>query len=228
MEIADEPIEAYLSRDGAAQLLAVLRPYYVDPRPLLSRELAHSTNIYTATDSAGRLQAYFIVGWKPLKVGGTTYAGVYLGLSANHTETRRTFRVQILYERFRAQAEDWERANNTRLVVWWTTASAPALAAGRALFAGTFPDDDGTIGPAALPFYRAVRALYGVGEPSPGDHLAVLRRVASDTQYSASENATLRSIKGRFGPSLLESLGVREGTGDRLLCIRPPLPELRL
>jgi hypothetical protein len=218
MEIASAALNAHISKALRPELEALLGPYYQDAGRLLDRELEKCDTIYTARDHLCVLQAFFMVSRHTLRLNDLEVPAVYLGLSANRSETRRSFRVAELYERFLADAQSQKQASGKSPVLWFTTATPAAYIAAESLFSELEPDRSGRIAEQSREIFAVLRQMLGAaGEDERG--MAVLPQIARDTLYSADEMNTIARIVERTGCTILADCGVDSTAGDRLLCV---------
>lgn len=197
---------------------ALVGPSYVDPGPLLEREMDHCDTIYVAQDDDGELLAFYLVAWETVAWGrGGGRTCVYLGLSASRDDAKGRGFARRLYKRCLLDARRWEERHRREVLLWGTTATPLVYGLAARFLRDMEPRPDGGFSEAGAAAAHRLRAHANWPPPRGTEHPFVLRGVARDTAYSARERGRLTHASRRCG--LLDRLGVQEARGDRLLFI---------
>lgn len=194
-------------------LASMIAPYYLDANALLEREIAGCSDCWIGL-AGGLPHAFFLVRRERDQV--------YLGLSGTSSQARRSGLAHRLYSAFVDTGRRWEAESGTRLLLWGTTATPVAVRAVRTVFADAIPDENATIPPALRDSIDELRRR--LGAPATEEHPLVIRGIAVDTRYTPQEAERNRKYAKEHGILILESLGVNEERGDRMLflCRVPP------
>jgi hypothetical protein len=199
------------------KLNALLAPSYVDPGPLLKRELARNTEIYLALDTPSTIAAFFLVGWD-LSGPSDALATVYLGLSGCREDYKGTGLTIRLYREFIRDAQIWEIRCGHKLVLWATTAHPLVWTIFHRLFCEVTPSLDGGYSLSAAE--RAVPFRAAVGRAGKLEsHPFVFRELLADTRYSASEQLRCDRARRKLAVDVFQQLDIQEQRGDRLLLL---------
>jgi hypothetical protein len=200
-----------------SEIRDLLAPSYEDARAVLDRELDNNSDAYLLTNDAGRLDAFFMVGWgRPPQIAGMS--AVYLGLSACRQEHKGRGLTIRLYRQFIRDAATWEATHQERLLLWATTAYPLILAVFYRFFDVLAPRPDGVCTDEVSRLAWDLRSQLA-GRYRAGPHPLVFRGVATATRYSDGEFARLEASRSQLDHDLFREWEIDERRGDRLLLL---------
>ena len=211
-------IQSLRDNEGlVAQLLSLLASSYVDPQPLLARELDRNTSVYLALDPRGQISAFFFVAWHhPAHLLPLT--PVYMGLSACREQDKGAGATIRLYRQFILDAIAWETASRKRLLLWATTAHPLIFLVIHRLFCNVSPSLTGTFSADAQQLAATIRdQVYGRSERS--ENPFVIKHLCPDTRYSEGESRRCESSRLKLNPDVFTTFDIQEARGDRLLVL---------
>lgn len=194
----------------------LIAPSYEEPSSLLNRELNHCTHLYLGHNQ-GELICFFLVAWEFITLNGSQHPAVYMGLSATRQDRKNSGVVRQVYVQALKDALAWENELATKLIVWATTATPTSYLFSQTLLENVQPLLDGTFDSKAAEIAKAIRHQqdYGINQETP----FMLRGVAQETHYSASELHRIERVTTSKNFGLFRQLNISEHLGDRLLIV---------
>lgn len=216
-----------LTKSEINDLFQLTKPYYVDAKNVLERELHHNTSIYQLRDMQQRLLSFFMVGWEKHKIGHEFKDVVYLGLSCANENSKENRFASRAYYYFTVDAYFYEQQRNSKLILYGTTATPVVLLTLSKIWDNVRPSLDGSYSPRDKILIEAIKKSTGLDTFS-SDHPFVLKAVAKNTRYSTKEANRLLEFVNKNNIQTFENLSIREADGDRLLitCTVPDISKL--
>lgn len=218
---------AELTGSETEKLFLLTKPYYLDPSNVFERELRHNTTIYLLKDHSGIILSFFMVAWEKHIIQCRQRDVVYLGLScANQNNQEKRF-ASMVYYHFTRDAFAYEQENKERVILYGTTATPVVLSTLSKIWDDVRPDLEGAYSQNDREIIEDIKRSTGLDKFSSG-HPFVLTGIASNTRYSAIEEARLKEFEIRNGIRIFEKLNINEAKGDRLLITCNVPGELKL
>jgi steroid delta-isomerase-like uncharacterized protein len=159
-----------------------------------------------------------MVSWDTLEVDGRQVPTLNAGLTAARPDQKGNGASIRLYRHVVSEAQERERLQQCKLIVWGTLGSPIAYRIAREVFADLEPLPDGTYSEGAGQIARAVRRKLGFAR-TPGAHPFVFPRLVAGVRFTEAERRRLADVCRAKSFSLFDRLGVDEARGDRLLFV---------
>lgn len=200
------------------ELQQLLKQYYEDPAWVLAKGISRSKNIYIGFNMKGCIECFAMINFDTILAGPhTPLDTMYFGLCAASKGQGSSVAMEALTRRCLLDGREWEVRNNTRLVLWATTASPSIYYGASKLWSALEPAIDGSFTERGAFVARAISAKLNVAPL--GIHPFVLKKIAIGTKYNNDEQQRIDTICKTKRFSLFEQLGVFEAEYDRLLLI---------
>jgi hypothetical protein len=216
----------HIVRDGAfrgdpplkAEVAAVVACSFIDDVGRLEREFARCDTLYLLRDEGGELASFFMASWEALEFDGHLVPALYTGLTAARPDRKHTGEAMVMYDRFVANAQTWERQHGQKLIVWGMTATPVVYILSRRLFVNVQPSPDGTYSEAAERVAHAVRRRIGA-ETITGSHPFAFPGAAAGVRYTEEERLRVAEVSRAKQFTLFDQVGLDESRGDRMLFV---------
>jgi hypothetical protein len=200
------------------RLADIAAPSYVDPLPLLDRDIRYCDTLYLGYED-GILRGFYLVKWEELNCPGGPRPGVFLGLSAVAQESKGGGLIRTVYGEWLMELLAVQEHAEQEVVCWSTTASPTVYLAAYKHLRDTEPDPEGrytAAGHSLVQWLKQWRSDWGWRRCASSEHPFLLRG-ASSVRYSQQEKRRIVRVSRSF--SLFDRLGVQEEHGDRVIFI---------
>lgn len=202
-------------------LYEIAEPYYTDPIPHITHNIQRCKTIYLATQGK-EIISFFMFSRENLNLHGTLLPAVYMGLGITHETKRGIGIIQVLFDEFIKDVQQWDAIHNfSTSILWHRTASSFSFQAVDKLFQNCEPKADGSYTQRGATIATAICEQMGwIGSSK---HPFVLTGVAKHVSYSDQEQEIINSYCVKKNFTLFSDLGINEANGDRLLriCFAP-------
>ena len=152
-------------------------------------EFERRDTLYLLRDERGEVLSFFMVSWDTLEIDGRQVPTLNAGLTAARPDQKGTGKSIRLYRHVVSEAQERERLQRRKLIVWGTLASPIAYRIAGKVFADWQPALDGTYSDDSEQVARAVRRKLGIAE-RPG------RIRSSSPAWSPASASPRRSGEG--------------------------------
>lgn len=197
-------------------IFLLTKPYYLDSSSVVKRELKHNNVIYLLKNDSSVIVAFFMVVWEKMILLSEEREVVYLGLSCASQDNQEDRFASKVYYNFTIDAYNHQQQNNTKLILYGTTATPVVLLTLPKIWDNVKPGLDGSYSQVDLELIECLKIASGLNKFS-ADHPFVLKRVAVNTRYSIRETQRLKEFEQRNDLTIFENLNINEADGDRLL-----------
>jgi len=201
------------------ELLKLLYPSYENPELFLNESLNRCDTLFLLRDELDQLSAFFLVSWESIYLNGSDRMTCYLGLSATRQDLKNTAEVGKLYDALRDEAIKAQQEVQSRIILWFTTATPSAWNAANTRFTDLQPRINGGYTKEGESIATEIRSLLKINLDTEKGHPFVLKKFARNTLYSSEERLRIRNICNKHKFRLFEELQIDERVGDRILCI---------
>jgi hypothetical protein len=191
---------------------------FVDDVGRLEFEFERRDTLYLLQDERDEVLSFFMVSWDTLDIDGRQEPTLNAGLTAARPDQKGNGKSIRLYRHVVSEAQERERLQRRKLIVWGTLASPIAFFIARKVFANLEPSLDGTYSNDSEQVARAVRRKLGLAQTA-GAHPFVFLRLVAGVRFTDAERRRLAGVCRARSFYLFDRLGIDEAQGDRLLFV---------
>jgi hypothetical protein len=201
-----------------ASIAAIASASFVDDVGRLEIEFERRDTLYFLQDEPGEVLSFFMVSWDTLDIDGRQVPTLNVGLTAARPDQKGSGKSIRLYRHVVSEAQERERLQQRKLIVWGTLASPIAFLIARKVFANLQPSLDGTYSDDSQHVAWAIRRKLGVAQTAMA-HPFVFPRLVAGVRYIEAERRRLADVCRAKSFTLFDRLGIDDVQGDRLLFI---------
>jgi hypothetical protein len=201
-----------------ASIAAIVAASFVDDVGGLEIEFERRDTLYFLQDERGEVLSFFMVSWDTLDIDGQRVPTLNAGLTAARSDQKGNGKSIRLYRHVVSEAQEQERLQQRKLIVWGTVASPIAFLIARKVFANLQPSLDGTYSDDSEQLAWGIRRKLGVA-PTAKAHPFVFRHLVAGVRYVEAERRRLADVCQARSFTLFDRLGIDETQGDRLLFV---------
>lgn len=208
-----------------AEIADIVAMRFIDDSERLEKEFERRDTLYLLRGDSGDILCFFLVSWDSLDVNGRRISTLNTGLTAARPNRKGMGESLRLYRHVVAEAREWERTHQRKLVVWGTTATPIVYFIVRRIFTNLQPSEDGAYTEDSERVARAVRRRLGADERLES-HPFAFHGLVSGVRFTEEERCRVASVCRTREFRLFDRLGIDEAEGDRLLFVAevPPRP----
>lgn len=218
ISIVKLPIQDVVANESVlAAMRKLISPSYADDAAVvLDGAIKHCDDVYLAYLDDTKLVSFFMVHWVSVETESGWINSVYLNFGATEQNTQNKGIIQILFNKFIADAKKIEEKSGQKLLLWYTTISPIVFHVVRKLFIANEPDENGHYTQEGEIIARAICKL--MNWPLNHTHPFALFGIVP-INYSSDECQRITKIQQDKNFTLFTKMGLNEKNGDRILCL---------
>lgn len=204
------------------KIQSIIQETYVDPLPILMRELSICTDLYLATQGDSIVGFSMVSKEEDLQIKSKTFACVYLGLGATSEKFRQSGSGKRIFDQIISDAQVWEKENKKNVLFWFTTLNPIVSHTIHACFANPEPTLEGGYTKEGAEIVCEIVRREGWEKFQDPNHPFILQKIVQDARYSEAERKKIEKANQHRKISLFSDLHLDETQGDRMLYICYP------
>ncbi len=201
-----------------SEMISVLSHSYLNPELVIDRRFLSSDKIFTLR-KGGVLHGFSSYTFFNLTVGNDIIPTIYLGIMAASSNIQNK---GFIFKVMDHMVRDMKRESETRetdFLIWATTATLSSVSIFNHYFKRVSPDAAYQIREEHIAIANSMKDYLSEGRPDLSEHPLIVKELLPLSAYSPLETRRNQQIQRKKSDNIIDSLGITEVKGDRLLLI---------